>query len=580
MQLSARMQKKEWIIHPACVQANQLAQLLEVSPLLAQALINRGLTNQAESLSFMNPKLADLIEPAQMPGITPAVQRIKQAVCKKEKITIYGDYDVDGITATAILWQLLTIFGAQVDYYIPHRIEEGYGLNTDAIDQIAKNGTNLLITVDCGITAAESASKAKQLGLNLIVTDHHQPKKQLPDALAIVHPSLDGSYANPNSSGATVAFKLAWAIVNEFKTGAKANTQLRDFLLNATTLAAMGTIADVVDLRGENRIIVSYGLRALPKCALTGMQALMESAGLNGQELDTYHVGFCLAPMLNAAGRMGHARLAVELLTSDNQLRSMRIAEYLKEQNRQRQQHEKNILKQACQMISFAGLDHPDRRTIVLSSDDWHTGVVGIVASRIIDKYFRPTILINTTNGDGQGSARSIPGFDILKAIEACSEHLVDFGGHTMAAGITIETKNISAFAESFEQYAQKNLLEADTTAKLSIDALASIGQLKEDTVRQLGQLGPFGQGNPRPVFATRGVRLIASPRKVGPRGEHLQLSIADNTGAARCIGFNMGAMEKKILEEETFSIAYEPQMNSFNGITSVQFVLSDIRFE
>jgi single-stranded-DNA-specific exonuclease len=580
MQLSARRQKREWAICPASHRADQLAQSLKVSRLFAQVLINRGLADQIQGLSFINPKLTDLIEPTQMPGIAAAVERIKQAVRDKDKITIYGDYDVDGITATAILWQLLKILGAQIDYYIPHRVEEGYGLNTDAIEQLASGGTRLLITVDCGITAIESAQRAKQLGLDLIITDHHQPKGHLPQAIAIVHPRLNSSYTNPHSSGATVAFKLAWAIVNEFRTGAKADAHLRDLLLNATTLAAMGTIADVVDLRGENRIIVSYGLKALPQCKLAGVQALIEAVGLTGQELDSYHVGYCLAPMLNAAGRMGHARLAVELLTSDNQLRAMRIAEYLKEQNKQRQQHEKNIFKQACQMISYAGLDHPDRRSIVLSSDDWHIGVVGIVASRIIDKYYRPTILINTNNGDGQGSARSIPGFDILKAIEACSEHLVDFGGHTMAAGITIETGKISAFAESFEQYAQENLLTADTTAKLTIDALAPVGHLKEDIVRQLELLGPFGQGNPKPVFASRGVRLIASPRKVGPRGEHLQLSIADNTGAARCIGFNMGAMEKKLLEEETFSVAYEPQMNSYNGSTSVQFVLSDIQFE
>jgi single-stranded-DNA-specific exonuclease len=582
MQLSARMQNrnKAWAIAPAHEQAAELAASLKVSPIFAQVLLNRGFKNPRDCSAFITPKLTDLIEPTQMPGITAAVERIKKAIRDKEKITIYGDYDVDGITATAILWQLLTILGAQVDYYIPHRVEEGYGLNTEAIEQIAKGGTKLLITVDCGITGIESATLAQQLGLDLIITDHHQPKARLPQAIAIVHPGLDGSYANPHSSGATVAFKLAWAIVNEFKIGAKADAPLRDFLLNATTLAAMGTVADVSDLRGENRVIVNYGLKALPKCQMIGVQSLLDAAGLSGKDIDSYHIGFCLAPMLNAAGRMGHARLAVELLTSDSQLRAMRISEYLKEQNRQRQQHEKHITKQACQMISHAGLDHPDRRSLVLSSDDWHIGVVGIVASRLIDKYYRPTILINTTNGSGQGSARSIPGFDILKAIEACSEHLLEFGGHTMAAGITIETKKIAAFAERFEQYAKENLLDADATAKLAIDALASVGQLKEDTIRQLEQLGPFGQGNPKPVFATKGVRLIAPPRKVGPKGEHLQLSIADSTGAARCIGFNMGALEKKILEEETFNIAYEPQMNSFNGTTSVQFVLSDIQFE
>jgi single-stranded-DNA-specific exonuclease len=321
--------KKQWAVRPPDppgADSAQLAKSLKVSPLLAQVLINRGITDTQSASVFLRPKLTQLIDPAQMPGIDPAVQRLKQAVKNKEKITVYGDYDVDGITGVAILWQVLTLLGADVDYYIPHRIDEGYGLNPEAIRTLTKSGSNLLVTVDCGVTAHSSAQLAQTLGLDLIITDHHQidirPEHGLPKAVAIVHPALEKSYPNQDSAGAMVAFKLAWAIAKEFNPGRKLEPKLREFMLNATTLAAMGTIADIVDLRGENRVLTSYGLKALPECRLSGIQALIESAGLTGRPLDSFHIGFRLAPMLNAAGRLGHARLAVELLTSEKPIRS------------------------------------------------------------------------------------------------------------------------------------------------------------------------------------------------------------------------------------------------------------------
>ncbi|HCO93442.1 MAG TPA: single-stranded-DNA-specific exonuclease RecJ, partial [Phycisphaerales bacterium] len=330
-----------------------------------------------EASVFLRPKLTELIEPSRMPGIEPAVQRIKQAIANREKITVYGDYDVDGITGVAILWQVLTILGADVDYYIPHRIDEGYGLNVEAIGTLAKSGSKLLVTVDCGVTAFHSAETAAQLGLDLLITDHHQLNSKLPRAVAIVHPGLEESYPNQDSAGAMVAFKLAWAIANEFNPGRRLEPKLREFMLSATSLAAMGTVADIVDLRGENRVLTSYGLKALPDCKLSGIEALIETAGLTGHSLDSFHIGFRLAPMLNAAGRMGHARLAVELLTSDSPIRSTQIAEYLKEQNTLRQQCERKIFKQACEMIVERDMNHPDRKSIVLASENWHTGVIG-----------------------------------------------------------------------------------------------------------------------------------------------------------------------------------------------------------
>jgi len=583
MLLSARTQNKQWVIQPGDGRSQELARSLKVSPLLAQLLINRGISEIADASVFLRPKLTDLIEPGRMPGIGPAVSRLKQAVAEKQKITVYGDYDVDGITGVAILWQVLTLLGANVEYYIPHRVDEGYGLNAEAVESLARSGTQLLITVDCGITAFRSAELAAKLGLDLIITDHHQPDIKMPQAAAIVHPVLDKSYPNQDSAGAMVAFKLAWALANEFSSGPKLDPALREFMISATSLAAMGTVADIVDLRGENRVLTSYGLKALPDCKLSGIQALIESAGLTGHELDSYHIGFRLAPMLNAAGRMGHARLAVELLTSQSPVRSMQIAEYLKEQNAQRQQCERKIFKQACEMIVEGDLNHPDRKSIVLASENWHTGVIGIVASRIVDKFHRPTVMINAgsrENGLAQGSGRSLPGFCLLSAIKACSNYLASFGGHKMAAGLKIEPDKIEQFAAEFETHAQQHLTADDATAKLHIDALVPLSELRKETVRELQLLGPFGQGNPEPTFATKGVRLASPPKRVGSGREHLQLAITDNTTAIRCIGFRFGKLEKKLLESEYFSVAYQPQINTYNGNSNVEFVLTDVQFE
>jgi single-stranded-DNA-specific exonuclease len=591
MQLSARMQtgpakktlpgqKKHWHICPTDPQAPTLAKETGISLLTAQVLINRGIGGPDEARAFLAPKLTQLIPPEKMPGTVAAVTRIKTAIGEKQKITVYGDYDVDGITGVAILEAILAHLGADVDFYIPHRVDEGYGLNAEAIESIAESGTTLLVTVDCGITAVNSAMLAEKLGMDLIITDHHRPADKLPEACAIVHPAIDSTYENPNSAGAMVAFKLAWALANEFNSGAKLSPELRDFMINATSLAAMGTVADVMDLKGENRVLTNYGLKTLPDCKLPGMQALIEIAGLTGEGLDSFHVGFRLAPMINAAGRMGHARLAVELLTCQSTNRSMQIAEYLKNQNAARQKCEKNILKQACDMVVKKGLNHPDRKSIVLADDSWHTGVIGIVASRIVDKFYRPTILLNSANGIAQGSARSIDGFDLLAAISACSDHLVSFGGHKKAAGLKLENKKIQPFADALEEYAKQNLTHDDCQAKLNIDAEASLEKFTHRAVSELQMLAPFGQGNPRPVFATKGVKLASPPRRVGAKSSHLQIAITDNTNAIRCIGFGMGIMEKKLLEHQFFNIAYEPQINTYNGQSNVQLVITDIQFE
>jgi single-stranded-DNA-specific exonuclease len=579
MQPVARTLKKKWIIHPKSSRAEELSKSLRVSALTAQVLVNREITNVSDGNIFLQPKLCDLISPEKFPNMQAAVSRIASAVKNNEKITIYGDYDVDGITAVAILWQLITMLGGNVDYYIPHRVDEGYGLNIEAVESIAKSGTKLVVTVDCGINALEAAERAYNLGMELVITDHHQAGATLPRACTILHPAVE-NYANPNSCGAMVAFKLAWAIANEVTASKKLSPELRDFMLNATSLAAMGTIADIVDLRGENRILASYGLKTIAESKLCGIQALIETAGLSGKGLDSFDIGFKLAPVLNAAGRMGHARLAVELLTSTSPSKSIQIAEYLKEQNNQRKLCEKKILKQACEMIIEQGLHHPDRKSLVLASDQWHTGVIGIVASRIVDKFYRPTIMLNISNGMAHGSARSIPGFDMLAGIEACSHHLERFGGHKMAAGVTLKTEKIDQFRDELENFAKNNLNDEDVTDKLFIDAIASFNQLKPQFIDELNKLGPFGQGNPDPMFATKGVRLCSPPRKVGANSDHLQITITDNNATVRCIGFGMGKYEKKLTESEFFSIAYQPQLDTYMGNSNVQLVLSDIQFE
>jgi len=301
---------------------------------------------------------------------------------------------------------------------------------------------------------------------------------------------------------------------------------------------------------------------------------------LTGQGLDSFDIGFRLAPMLNAAGRMGHARLAVELLTSDSEIRSMKIAEYLKEQNKQRQQCERKIFKQACEMVARLGLNHPDKKSIVLANQDWHGGVLGIVASRMVDKFYRPTIMLCVEEATAQGSGRSIPGFCLLSAIRKCSQHLTKYGGHKMAAGITMDSAKVEKFAAEFEAYARKNLDEDNIVSKLHIDAVAPLSEFRKDTVDELQLLAPFGQGNPQPVFAAKGVRLASPPRRVGIKGDHLQLAITDNTAAVRCIGFRFGKLEKKLLEHEYFNVAYQPQINTYNANTSVEFVITDIQFE
>jgi single-stranded-DNA-specific exonuclease len=582
---------RRWTLAEPHASAAELAQRIRTSPLIAQMLLNRGISETADCLSFLRPSLKCLHDPATIPGLNPAAERVAKAIHDREKIVIYGDYDVDGITAVAILWHAIRTLGGEAHYYIPHRLEEGYGLNGDAVEQICNEGAQLIITVDCGITALDAASVASRRGVDLIITDHHEwhgscdgaDRPNLPECFAVVHPRLpwEGpTYPNPHLCGAGVAFKLAWGVGLAMSGANRVNDDFRAFLVEATALAALGTIADVVPLLGENRILAHFGLSGLKRSQLRGIRALINSSGLNGQTLDSYHVGFLLAPRLNAAGRMGHAKLAVEMLTHASEARAGEIAVYLEQQNRQRQAMERSILDEAMAQGAQHGAGRDDCRALVLAADDWHAGVIGIVASRIVDRFNRPTIMI-AINGEGvgQGSGRSIAGFHLARAMECCGEHLEVFGGHEMAAGLKIRREKLDDFRSAFCEHAQRVIRPEMLVPELKLDCLAELQHVTEALVNDLKRLGPFGHGNRKPLICCRGVTLSAPPRRVGKTGDHLQLHVRQGSAIMKCIAFGAGDLIDRLTPGTTIDLAVEPQLNEFNGRVSVELEVKDLQF-
>ena len=600
---------KRWSIAPSDERATELAARLKTSPLLAQILLNRGISDPQLCLDFLRPSPKGLADPALIPNLKLAAERIAKAIADKEKIVVYGDYDVDGITATSILWHAIRTLGGEVDYYIPHRIDEGYGLNAEALGQLCDQGAKVIVTVDCGITAIEQAKVARERRVDLIITDHHEwhttkdeggrmkdetdgesapihpssfiphPSPVLPDCFAIVHPRLPGSaYPNPHLCGAGVAFKLAWGIGMAVNGASKVDAAFRAFLVEATALAALGTIADVVPLIGENRILAHWGLGGLKASRLHGIQALIASAGLTGQQLDSYHVGFLLAPRLNACGRMGHAREAVEMLTKADSARATEIAVYLEKQNRERQVIERKILEQALKQVTTSGFDQEDCRAIVLGAEGWHAGVIGIVASRIVDRLHRPTIMIATTNGHGQGSGRSIAGFNLARGLEACSEHLEAFGGHEMAAGLKIQTSKLPEFREAFCQHASDVMSDEMMIPELVLESLAELNLLTEALVTDLKRLGPFGHGNRKPLLCVRGLTIAGPPRRVGKTGDHLQLFVKQGSASMKCIAFNYGKMLDQLRTGTNIDLAVEAQINEYMGRRNVELEVKDLQ--
>ncbi|MGH7127365.1 MAG: single-stranded-DNA-specific exonuclease RecJ [Planctomycetaceae bacterium] len=554
---------------------------LGVSPLVAQVLLARGYGTTDEARAFLDPKLTNLHDPELLPGVADAADRIVSALRAGRRITVYGDYDVDGVTATSLLWHCLKLAGANVDYYIPCRMEEGYGLNCEAIRQLhAEDPRRLLVSVDCGICSVEEAALAKQLGLELIVTDHHQMDAELPNADCLVHPRLPGSeYPFGELCGVGVAFKLAWAVCQRLGDGRKASPHMREFLLSAVGLTAIGTIADAVPLRGENRVLVRFGLGSLVHRASPGLKALMQTAKLNGNgTLRADNVAYALAPRINAAGRLGQARLAVELLTTDDEHRAAQLAAYLERLNLDRRTVERRMMKQAKELIA----KHPawnEQPALVLAHSDWHAGVIGIVASRVAEQFQKPAVLIslNDATRTGQGSARSFAGFDLHAALSACSEHLISCGGHQAAAGLRIDTGKIDTFREAFCRYALENHSVTDRDLELRVDAEIRFADLTLRAVHELDRLGPFGQQNLSPVFAATRVELAGPPRKIGEGENHLLLRVRQFGTTMKAVAFGRSGWADEMAQTDgPLSLCFSAGINEWQGRKSVELFLED----
>jgi single-stranded-DNA-specific exonuclease len=573
---------KRWRIHAHSVdRITALERTAGVSAVVARLLICRGLEDPLAVRSFLDPKLTQLRDPGELPGVPAAAERIWRAVAARERITVYGDYDVDGITGTSLLVQCLRLLGAEVGYYVPHRVEEGYGLHDDALETLSRQGTKLVVTVDCGVASIGPAETARRLGLDLVITDHHSFAQALPDAAAIVHPRLPGTaYPFAGLSGAGVAFKLAWALCQQASGAKKVGDAMRNFLLSAVGLAALGTVADMVPLVDENRVLVQHGLASLKQRPGAGLAALMKLAELDRKPtLDSEDVAFALAPRLNAAGRLGQAQLAVELLTSGSAERVQALAEYLNELNGSRQSLERSIYL-AAHKLAQQQHDVEGDAAFVLAQRGWHPGVIGIVAGRLVDKYQRPVVLVALDElgvKPGIGSARSVSGFNLHEALERCSQHLVSHGGHAAAAGLKIDESRVDDFRADFcEQAAAAEGQVWRTGAELSIDAEVSFGELTLATLNQIQRLAPFGQHNPRPLLCASDVTLAAPVQRIGG-GRHLALRLCQHGVVLRAVAFGGGDWADELGKlAGPLSVAFRPVVNDFNGFRRVELQLSD----
>jgi len=569
-----------WNIPPLYDGAEKLAAELGTTSLVAQVLYNRGISDASGADAFLKPSLSrDLIDPLELDGCDRAAERIAAAVRKGERIVIYGDYDVDGMTASAILISCIRLCEGDVGFYVPHRLDEGYGLNREALEEITTGGADLIVTVDCGISAGDLVEEFSDR-VDIIITDHHVLPDHLPDACAIVHPHVGKSYANANLCGAGVAFKLAWQVARKICGDNRVNDRMKQFLLEATTLAGLGTIADYVPLTGENHVIAMFGLRGIPAVENVGLKALLASAKLaDARTIDAYQVGYVLAPRLNAAGRMGHASEAVELLTTDDPARAKEIAEYLGAENDRRRRIEQEITAQAVEMVNHQGLDAPSDRAIVLASDQWHGGVIGIVASRLVDRFRRPAVVMDIgEDGVTQGSARSIQGFHMAEALAACENHLISHGGHAMAGGMRIDAAEIEKFTAQFVDYANKRISDEQMLPCIEVEAETKIDALGFPVVQILESMAPFGPQNPRPLVVLRNCRLVGVPRRMGQRGETISIMLEQGTGAIRCVGFRMGTLPDYLLGAGTVDVVGRPNINEFQGRRTIELELKDVR--
>ena len=568
---------KRWRFRPNGQQTDLAA--LGLSPLVDKLLGNRGVIESQQARDFLDPKMTQLHDPQLLPNISKAASRMSKAVRDNQPIVIYGDYDVDGITASSILWHTLRLAGAHVRTYVPHRIEEGYGINAEAITAMCE-ADPLIISVDCGITAVEPAAIAKAKGVDLIITDHHEmDAENLPDAYALVHPRLPGSeYPFGELCGAGVAFKLAWQFARVHNGSDHLPQAYRQLMIQQMSLAALGTVADIVPLVDENRVLTTFGLGQIKHTDFIGLNALIDAARLRDEKIDAYHVGFVLGPRLNACGRMGHAKDAVHLLTEATEDEAVDIAEFLTEENDKRRATEKKIVEKAAAQVIDRGYDRADCRAIVVADNDWHPGVVGIVASRIVEQFSRPAIVLNIEGDEAHGSARSVEGVSIHEALQHCEDLLVSFGGHAMAAGLRVKVDKLDAFREKLVAFVNDKLSADDLCSIVDIDTECELEDLTLPQVKQIERMAPFGPHNPKPVLCVRNVQLDRAPMLMGQTGKHMRLTIRQGSQYQNAVAFGMADLAPQLYPGMKLDIAFEPKTNHWQGRTSVDMMVKDLK--
>ena len=556
---------KKWEIYQTNEEkVEELQEKYKLNRLLSTLLTNRGITKEAEITKFLNPKRSDFYDPFGMPEMEKAVERILKAIENKEQIIIYGDYDVDGITSVTVLKSFLEERGIQVNVYIPNRLNEGYGLNKTAVEEIVKQGNKLMITVDCGITAVEEVEYAKTFGIETIVTDHHEPAEELPKAIAVVDAKRkDNKYECRNLAGVGVVFKLIQALSIKLGLDPKEYLKYLD-------IVCVGTISDIVPLTDENRVIVKLGLKLVEQTKNLGLKEILQSCGYS--KINSTTISFGVAPRINACGRMGHQEEALNLLLSKEGNEVKELTQKINEYNKTRQEIEKNIYNEAVEQIEKEGLD--TKNTIVVSGKGWHHGVIGIVSSKITELYFKPSILLCEEDGECKGSGRSIPGFDLHEALMECNDTIDKFGGHAMAVGININKEKVEEFKEEFEKIAKEKEVYKIIPI-LNLDAEIKLDDVNKEMVDSLKELEPFGEANKMPIFAFRNLK-IDSIRSLSD-GKHLRLSVKDNKNIINAIGFNMGALADTYRIGDRVDIAGNLEINSFNGVDSIQINIKDI---
>jgi len=559
--------KKIWKIKPAnpAIQ-NTFSKELNISKITAQLLSNRGIDSAKKAGEFIACSLSSCHDPFLMKDMDRAVERIKSAILNKEKILTYGDYDVDGMTAVTVLYTALKNLGAIVRTYIPNRLEEGYGLNVGAIKKAEKDGVSLIVTVDCGIGSFAEIEHAKAYKIDVIVTDHHEiVGSRLPGAYAIVNPLQEGcGYPFKHLAGVGIAYKLAKALYEGTPFLAE------DFL----DLVSLGTIADIVPLNGENRILAKHGLDEINRRTRIGLEALTEASGLSGKEISSGHIGYILGPRINAMGRTGSPQKALELLMASDRSEALKLAKMLNAENRNRQKIEAGILEEALSKVERE-VNFKHHKVIVLASENWHPGVIGIVASRIADRFYRPTILVSLDGKHGKGSGRSIDKFNLFDAILKCKDLLVAFGGHEGACGITIEKDKLDDFREMINSLRYEGAAEEIFSPQLNIDMDIPLNDLTESVIGEIERLAPFGEENPRPVFSSRNLLVKEGMRQIGKNG--FKMWVTDNSTTCEAVSFGRNQLDVP-RPGSGVSLAYIPSINDWQGLQSIQLELKDIQ--